>query len=162
MSPSRANRRRALGVMAGSALAAWGVKISRAAAAEADTATALIAELIGSSPLREGREGREGGIRLTIPALADTGQSVPVTIDVDSPMTANDFVKNIYLIAPRNPRPLVASVFLSPLSGRASFTTRMRLAGEQQVVAIAIRSDGTHCIARAQVVVAVSACLDGT
>jgi sulfur-oxidizing protein SoxY len=153
MKPSRSNRRRVLGMMA---VAALGGRLHGAAAADADPVSALIRDLVGASPLREGR------IRLTIPELADTGHSVPVTIDVDSPMTANDFVKSIHLIAPRNPRPLAASVFLSPLSGRASFATRMRLAGEQEVVAIAKLSDGSHCLARANVVVTVSSCIDGT
>ncbi len=153
MKPSRPNRRRVLGVIA---VVALSTKLPPAGAADTDAASALIRELIGASPLRDGR------IRLTIPELADTGHSVPVTIDVDSPMTPGDFVKSIHLVAPRNPRPLAASVFLSPLSGRASFTTRMRLAGEQEVVAIAMLSDGSHCLARAKVVVTVSSCIDGT
>ena len=153
MNQSRSNRRRVLGMMA---VAAIGGRLPGAAAADTDPASTLIRDLVGASPLRE------GGIRLTIPELADTGHSVPVTIDVDSPMTANDFVKSIHLIAPRNPRPLAASVFLSALSGRASFATRMRLAGEQEVVAIAKLSDGSHCLARAKVVVTVSSCIDGT
>jgi len=124
--------------------------------AAADPALALVVELTGASPLREGR------IRLTIPQLADTGHSVPVTIDVESPMTAGDFVKVIHLVAPLNPRPLAASFFMGPLAARASITTRMRLATGQDVVAIAMLSDGTHCLARANVVVTVSSCIDGT
>lgn len=153
MNPSRSIRRRVLGMMA---VAALGGRLPGAAAADADPALAHIRDLVGASPLREGR------IRLTIPELADTGHSVPVAIEVDSPMTASDFVKSIHLIAPRNPRPLAASVMFSPLSGRASFSTRIRLAGEQEVVAIARLSDGSHCLARAKVVVTVSSCIDGT
>lgn len=155
MNPSRSSRRRVLGAIAGSAVAALSANLSRAAT-DADTATALIRELTGVSPLREGR------IRLSIPQLADTGHSVPVSVEVESPMTASDYVKGIHLVAPRNPRPLVASLVLSPLSGRAAFTTRIRLAGEQEVVAIAMLSDGSHCLARAKVVVTVSACIDGS
>ena len=153
MRPSRSNRRRMLGMIA---VATLGARLPSAAAADADITSALIRELIGASPWREGR------IRLAIPQLADTGHSVPITIEVDSPMTAADFVKSIHLIAPRNPRPLAASFFLGPLAGRASFTTRMRLAGEQEVVVIAMLSDGSHDLARASVVVTVSSCLDGT
>lgn len=156
MNPSRSGRRRALGAIAGSVLAAAGVKLANAAAADADNAAALISELVGAAPLREGR------IRLTIPQLADTGHSVPVTIEVDSPMTTGEFVKSIHLIAPRNPRPLAASFFVGPLLAKASISTRMRLAGEQEVVAIAMLSDGSHCVAHTRVVVTVSACIDGT
>lgn len=159
MSPVRPDRRRALGAMAGSALvmvAGRSLAGPEADPAAAEVAARLIAQLAGASPYRE------GGVRLTLPALADSGHSVPVTIDVASPMTADEYVKSIHLIAPRNPRPLAASFHFSPHSGRAMITTRMRLAGEQEVVALAIRSDGTHCLARAMVVVTVSACLDGT
>ena len=105
---------------------------------------------------------REGGVRLTIPELADTGFSVPVSIEVESAMTASEYVKSIHLIAPRNPHPLAASVVLSPLLARASWTTRLRLAGSQGVQVIAMLSNGTYRLARAQVVVAVSACIDST
>ncbi|MEP7154672.1 MAG: thiosulfate oxidation carrier protein SoxY, partial [Betaproteobacteria bacterium] len=117
---------------------------------------ALIRSITGSASLKDGR------IRLTIPQLADTGFSVPVNIEVDSPMTANDFVKSLHLIAPRNPRPLIASFNLTPLMARATWSTRVRLGGSQEVVAIAMMSDGTYRAARADVVVSVSACIDGT
>ena len=153
MSASRIARRRTLGLIAGSALAAMTTRSKTVDAAEAD---ALIRELTGSAPLREGR------IRLTVPELADTGLSVPVSVEVESAMTTSDFVKTIHLIAPRNPRPLVASINLSPLMARASWTTRVRLGTSQEVTAIAIMSDGSYRVARADVVVTISACIDGT
>jgi len=147
-------RREMLGLLAGSALAAFTAK-SGDAFADTDI-PALIRSITGSAQLTEGR------IRLTIPELADTGFSVPVNIEVESPMMANDFVKSIHIIAPRNPRPLIASISLSPLMARASWNTRVRLGGSQEVVAIAMMSDGTYRAARANVVVSVSACIDGT
>ena len=155
MRKSLANRRRTLGLIAGSALTVLTTRLPDAHAALTDV-EAIIGELTGSSSLRE------GGIRLTIPELADTGLSVPVSIEVESAMTASEYVKSIHLIAPRNPRPLAASVVLSPLLARASWTTRLRLAGSQEVQAIAVLSNGTYRSVRAQVVVAVSACIDGT
>lgn len=157
MKSSRLDRRHVLGMMA---VAAWSVRLPAVGAVETaganDNADALIRALTAASPLREGR------VRLAIPSLADTGHSVPVTIEVDSPMTSDDFVKGIHLIAPRNPRPMVAVFTPSLLSGRALFSTRIRLAGEQDVIAIALHSDGAHSVARAHVVVTASACIDGT
>ena len=120
MNHLQSNRRRTLGLIAGSALATL---IAKPVAAQTDSA-ALIRELVGKSSLREGREGK---IRIAIPELADTGFSVPVTVEVESAMTQSDFVKSIHLIAPRNPRPLAASITLSPLMARASWSTRVRL-----------------------------------
>ena len=148
------SRREMLGLLAGSALVAIASR-PRDASADEDI-PALIRGITGSAQLKGGR------IRLTIPELADTGFSVPVNIDVDSPMTANDFVKSLHLIAPRNPRPLIASFTLTPLMARATWSTRVRLGGSQEVVAIAMMSDGTYRAARANVVVSVSACIDGT
>ncbi len=153
MNGSQSSRRRTLGLIAGSVLTTL---VAKPGAAQTDAAALLIRELVGKSPLRE------GPIRLTIPDLADTGFSVPVTVEVESAMTASDFVKNIHLIAPRNPRPLAASITLSPLMARASWSTRMRLGTSQEVVAVAMMSDGSHRMARANVVVTISACIDGT
>ncbi len=145
-------RRRMLRLIAGSAFA---TVIAKPAIAQSDTA-ALIRELVGKSTLVAGK------IRLAIPELADTGFSVPVSVDVESAMTQSDFVKSIHLIAPRNPRPVAASITLSPLMARATWSTRMRLGTSQEVVAVAMMSDGSHRIARADVVVTISACIDGT
>lgn len=143
-----------LGLLAATAFAPL-MATSRDAAADADI-PALIRELTGSAQLKDGR------MRLILPELADTGFSVPVNIEVESAMTEKDFVKSIHLIAPRNPRPLIASINLSPLMARASWNTRVRLGGSQEVVALAIMSDNTYRAARANVVVSVSACIDGT
>ncbi|MEP7156494.1 MAG: thiosulfate oxidation carrier protein SoxY, partial [Betaproteobacteria bacterium] len=97
-------RRDVLALLAGSALMAMTSRPGRALADE--DIPALIRSITGGAPLKDGR------IRLTIPQLADTGFSVPVNVEVESPMTANDFVKSLHLIAPRNPRPLIATFSL--------------------------------------------------
>jgi sulfur-oxidizing protein SoxY len=110
----------------------------------------------------KGAQVKPGKIRLQIPRLADNGNSVAVKLVVESPMTANDFVRGIYLFSEKNPRPVIARFHLVPESGRAEVTTRIRLAGTQRVVAIAELSDGSFWSDVAEVAVTLSACLDGS
>lgn len=110
--------------------------------------------------LTNGATVRPGRVTLELPALAENGNSVPFTVRVESPMSANDYVKAIYVFAERNPRPLVVTFHFQPQSGRAEVTTRIRLAGTQRVLAIAAMSDGTFWSGRTNVVVTAAACLD--
>ena len=68
---------------------------------------------------------------------------MPLTVTVESPMTAADHVKAIHVFNEKNPQPNVISVALGPRAGKASVATRIRLADSQKVVAIAEMSDGT-------------------
>lgn len=116
---------------------------------------ALLRELTGGSPVRTGR------VVVDTPPLADNGHSVPLRIVVDSPMTTTDHVRRIVVLAERNPRPLVATYFLGPHSGRAEISTRIRLADIQEVVAAAELSDGSWWMGGAHVIVTELACLEG-
>ncbi len=125
---------------------------------EAQTAAvnALIEKITGGAALNRGR------IKLEIPTLADNGNSVSLRVAVDSPMTAADHVKSIHLFAPRNPRPAVAGFYFGPGAGRAQISTRIRLSGSQNVMAVAALSDGSCWLATADVAVTVSACWDAS
>lgn len=114
----------------------------------------LIRGVAGDVPPRPGR------IRLTLPQLAENGNSVPLELNVDSPMTEAEHVRSLHVFAERNPRPLVASFHLGPHAGRAKVTTRIRLAGSQRVVAIAVLSDGSAWSDETEVIVTSAACLD--
>jgi sulfur-oxidizing protein SoxY len=103
---------------------------------------------------------RQGKIKLELPQLADNGNSVPIKISVDSPMTPSEYVKNIYLLSDRNPVPRMATFHLGPRSGKAEISSRVRLAGSQRVTALAELSDGSFWSDSARVVVTLSACLD--
>lgn len=107
-----------------------------------------------------GVEPEEGGIEIGLPTLAENGNSVPLTLDVASPMNETDHVSAIHVIAERNPRPLVAVFHLGPWSGRAQLATRMRLAGTQKVTVVAALSGNRFRIARKEVHVTAGACLD--
>ncbi|HZQ74201.1 MAG TPA: SoxY-related AACIE arm protein [Burkholderiales bacterium] len=109
-----------------------------------------------------GKEARVGKVKLDLPLLADNGNSVPMKVAVESPMTAADHVKTIRLLSERNPEWEMAAFHLGPYSGRAEITSRVRLAGSQRVVALAEMSDGSYWMGTADVTVTLSACVDGT
>jgi sulfur-oxidizing protein SoxY len=103
---------------------------------------------------------KTGRVKLTLPPLAESGNSVPLKVQVESPMTVADHVKSIHIFSERNPRPVIARFHLGPHSGRAEINTRIRLAGTQQVVAAAVMSDGSCWLGTAEVVVTAAACID--
>jgi sulfur-oxidizing protein SoxY len=115
---------------------------------------AALKRIVGDSPVRKGR------VKLTLPPLIDNGNSVPLTLTVDSPMTEADHVKAIHVLTEKNPLPDVVSVSFGPRAGRATFSTRVRLADTQTVTAIAQMSDGSFWSDGAEVVVTLSACLE--
>jgi sulfur-oxidizing protein SoxY len=77
-------------------------------------------------------------------------------------MTAQDYVKSVHLFSEKNPRPVIARFYLNPRSGKAEISTRIRLAGSQQVVALAMMSDGSCWLGTAEVIVTAAACLEGS
>ena len=103
---------------------------------------------------------RKGKVKVELPQLADNGNSVPIRITVESPMTETDHVKSIHLYAERNPVSNMANFYLGPRAGRAEINSRVRLAGSQKVTAVAALSDGSFWYDTASIVVTLSACLD--
>jgi len=115
---------------------------------------AALRKVVGDAQVRTGR------VKLTLPPLIDNGNSVPLSVAVESPMTEADHVKAIHVLTEKNPLPDVVTVALGPRAGRASFATRVRLADTQTVTAIAQMSDGSFWSDGAEVVVTLSACLE--
>jgi sulfur-oxidizing protein SoxY len=101
-----------------------------------------------------------GKVTLDLPPLVENGNAVSLGVAVDSPMSAADHVKAIHLFTEKNPQPNVASFRLGPRAGRASVSTRIRLADSQEIIAIAEMSDGSFWSARTHVVVTLAACLE--
>lgn len=124
------------------------------AVASTETMTSAIEKALA------GRTAEPGRIKLEVSPLAENGNSVPVTINVESPMTAADHVKTIYMFAPENPQPDMVRFHLGPRSGRARVQTSVRLATSQRIQAIAVMNDGTAWMDSAEVIVTMSACLD--
>ena len=101
-----------------------------------------------------------GKVKLDIPPLIDNGNTVPITVTVDSPMSEADHVKAIHLFTEKNPQPFVIGAQLGPRAGRARLSTRARIADTGKVIAIAQLSDGSFWSDTVSVVVTLSACLE--
>lgn len=138
------------GAAASAALVLVPVPVAQAALAP-DVADAVAALLAGRSPI-------EGGIDIAVPALAENGAQVPVTLRIDSPMTEADHVTAIHLIATRNPSPGIGTFRLTPHLARAEVFTRVRLAEGQQVLALAELSDGRVLSGAVEVAVSTGGC----
>ncbi|PTM39634.1 thiosulfate oxidation carrier protein SoxY [Bosea sp. 124] len=118
-----------------------------------------LAQLIAR--ITEGVLPERARITLDIPALVENGNSVDTKIAVESPMTEADHVRWIHLIAEKNPFPDMARFHLGPRAGRAEVATTLRLAQSQKVTAVAALSGGSFVMAEADIVVTLSACIDG-
>lgn len=111
-----------------------------------------IAETFGDRPIRE------GAITLEAPPLAESGNSVPLTVSVESAMEGDDRVVRLALFAEENPRPKTCDVVFGPAVAEARLTTNIRLASTQSVVCVAELADGSLIQARQAIRVVVGAC----
>ena len=130
------------------------VRIERARATP-EQMRAAIRNVVGAAPVRKGR------VELDVPPLVENGNTVSLVVAVDSPMTATDYVKSIYVFNEKNPQPNVIAVHLGPRAGKAKISTRFRLADSQTVTAIAEMSDGSFWSATVDVIVTLAACVEG-
>jgi sulfur-oxidizing protein SoxY len=106
------------------------------------------------------REPQPGGMTLTLPKIAETGNSVPLTVAVDSLMTPGDHVLRIHVFVPGNPEPVASTYHLGTRAGRAQISIQIRLARTQTVLALAEMSDGSVRSDAASIVVTLGACVD--
>jgi sulfur-oxidizing protein SoxY len=97
-------------------------------------------------------------VTLSAPEIAENGAVVPVKVSVESPMSEKDHVKEIHVLASKNNNVRCADVYLSPANGVASFGTRIKLGGTQDVVAVVKMSDGTFLAAKQNVKVTIGGC----
>lgn len=146
-------RRGALAVGAGAGAAA--ILMVRPAWATPEDRARAIRDFAGEAEIRQGR------VVLDLPPLVENGNSAPVTVTVESPMTETDFVRMIALFNERNPQPNVLTLQLGPRAGRAVVSTRIRLATSQRITAIAEMSDGSYWSDSAEVIVTLAACVEG-
>ena len=154
---SRNTSRREFLLTAGAAAA--GIGLASVIAVEPARATPAmmqeaIRKVVGPARVNPGR------VKLELPPLVENGNTVPLTVSVESPMTAADHVKALHLFNEKNPQPDVASFRFGPRAGRASVSTRIRLADTQTVVAVCELSDGSFWSASVNVVVTLAACLE--
>jgi sulfur-oxidizing protein SoxY len=97
-------------------------------------------------------------VKMEAPEIAENGAVVPVKVSVESPMSANDYVKAIHVLASKNGNVRCANIYLTPANGEAFFGTRIKLGGTQDVVAIVEMSNGTFLSAKQNVKVTIGGC----
>jgi sulfur-oxidizing protein SoxY len=113
----------------------------------------LIERLTGHKATPSGR------LRLLMPAVFPNGYTVPLTLEVDTPMTERDHVRNVRIFAPKNPINEVVGFHFAPLRSASRVSTRIRLAAPQNVVAVAEMNDGAFLMAQTFVQVATNGCV---
>ncbi len=133
----------------------WGllVAVAPAHANRAELQAAILAYTGGKTPRAE-------KVHLEVASLVENGNVVPVKVRVDSAMSADEHVVGIALFNELNPQRDVARFSLTPANGKAEVATRIRLASSQQLVAVALLSDGSCCLQAVDVVVTLAACVE--
>jgi sulfur-oxidizing protein SoxY len=151
----KSTRRKFLGLAGGAAvLGAVPIVTLRPAEATPAMLASAIRNVVGEAVVRTGR------VKLEVPPLVENGNTVPMTVSVQSPMTAGDHVKSIHVFNEKNPQPNIGNFYLGPQAGRAQVSTRIRLADSQKIVAIARLSDDSFWSATVDVVVTLAACTE--
>ena len=153
------SRRRFIAAAGGLAAAAAGIPARALAQSPSERGTesdmhAAIRKLTGNAQVKPGR------VNVDLPPLVDNGNTVPLSVKVESPMTETDHVKAIHVFSEKNPEPVMVRFRLGPRAGRAVVATRVRLADTQTVVAVAELSDGSFWSGSLSVVVTLSSCLE--
>jgi sulfur-oxidizing protein SoxY len=139
-------------------LAAAGVGLASLAPAASATSAAMeeaIRALVGEAAINRGK------VKLELPPIVENGNTVPLTVSVESPMTEADHVASIHIFNQKNPQPYVAAFHLGLRAGRAVVSTRIRLADSQRVMVIARLGDGSLWSDSADVIVTLAACVEG-
>ncbi|MHA4868415.1 SoxY-related AACIE arm protein [Duganella sp. PWIR1] len=143
-------RRALLAASAGMAMLAL---VRPASATPAEMAAAINTFTGGAKP-------QPGKVKFDIAQLIDNGNAVPVTVSVDG-AAENVRAIAIAIFAERNPQTEVAVFTLSPRSGKAEVSTRIRLATSQRLIAVARMSDDSYWSHGVDVIVALAACIEG-
>jgi sulfur-oxidizing protein SoxY len=145
------SRRKVLALGASGAVLVTLVDAAPALATPAEAAAA-IAKFTG------GKAAEQGKITIELPEIAENGNTIPLSVSVDHPMTAGSHVSEVLVVTDANPRPGVATFHFTPMSGRAMAATRIRLATTENVIVVAKTSDGKLFTVQKQVKVTIGGC----
>ena len=145
------SRRAAMLLGAGGAAMTFFGRSDRASAAAKEAAD-QIAKFTG------GKAAEQGKVSIELPEIAENGNTVPLSVSVDAPMTADDYVSDILVVADGNPNPGVATFQFSPLAGKAEASTRIRLATTQNIIVVAKTSKGEFFTGQKLVKVTIGGC----
>ena len=130
--------------------------------AQAPAQTESEPEVAAFKAFLAGRKAGSGRLTLDIPRIADNGNVVPVRIALAGPFAAGAEVRSIHLFSEKNPVPQMAVFHFPQAVAQVEVESRVRLAGTQRVAAVATMADGSLHAAMADIIVTVSACIDGS
>ena len=137
------------------AVAAAALVVPRAWAQAPGAAAAALREAFGGRPVQPGK------VKLSVPVLAENGNSVQVTVGIEGGGIEGGAVpRRIVLVAPGNPHPLATEIRFGPRAAKGEATLRLRLARSQTVVAGAELADGSLWAATADITVTSGACAE--
>ena len=108
--------------------------------------------------ITQGLGAEESDIYLDLPEIAENGNQVKVSFEMDSPMTESDYIKSVYILSDGNPSHNVAKFSFTPQMGSCSATTRMRLSKTQNVYLLAESNNGQFLMTNAKVKVTIGGC----
>jgi sulfur-oxidizing protein SoxY len=148
-----------MGATAAALAAVWPSSEARAQGFLANLAPEELVEktmqrLFGGRPIKDGSQV----ITFELPLIAEDGGNVAMSVEIKSPMTTQSYVKAIYVLSDRNPRPLNAKFNLTPACGQAYVATHLRLADTGDVRAVAEMQDGALLMVKRSVRVVVGGC----
>ena len=143
------SRRKALNFLGSAGLILY---LPQFAQASTEMVSGAIEEII------DGKDSVDADIYLDLPEIAENGNQVKVSFEIDSPMTDENFVRFVHVLADGNPAPKVAKFMFTPSAGVCSATTRMRLAKTQNVYLLAEFSNGSYAMAQSTVKVTIGGC----
>ena len=108
--------------------------------------------------ITNGLGATESDIWLDLPEIAENGNQVKVSFEIENPMTDSDHIKTVYIFADGNPSPNVAKFSFTPEMGSCSATTRMRLSKTQNVYLLAANNNEQFFMTFAKVKVTIGGC----
>ena len=114
------------------------------------------------SAFLDGRSPRWERLHLDMPKLADNGQAVPMRLLLSGPFAADSSLQEIHLFSEKNPVPEIAVFEFPSPPVKVEVESRVRLAGAQYVVAVAVMSDGVLYADATEVLVTIAGCLDAS
>ena len=108
--------------------------------------------------ITKGKGAKELDIFLDLPEIAENGNQVKVNFEIESEMTKENYIKNVYILADGNPAPDVAKFSFTPDMGMCSATTRIRLSKTQNVVLVAENNKNEYFMTKSKVKVTIGGC----
>ena len=108
--------------------------------------------------ITKGVGAEDSDIYFDLPEIAENGNQVKLSFEIDSPMTKDNFVKSVYILADGNPAPDIAKFSFTPDMGSCSATTRIRLSKTQNVYLLAENNSGKFQMTTSKVKVTIGGC----